>query len=142
MQCPADGGQEVGIWFSPLGPVIADSPCSSSAHIQQPCRPSLLLDKEFQGIEGNLKALEEAMPGADVRQMVAAQPLFLSEDIKVILGELRRCAFAHLNRFLQSVNGWQAAYGLTALPARVCQPSTRQGPAGDCQVARQGPKAE
>lgn len=79
-------------------------PCSRSAHVQQLCRPSLLLDKEFEGIEGNLKALEEAMPGADVRKMVAAQPLFLSEDIKVILGELRRCALAHQSS--SATRGW------------------------------------
>ena len=42
-------------------------------------------------MEGNLRQLQEAMPGADVQRMVEQQPLFLSEDVEVIMTELRRC---------------------------------------------------
>jgi hypothetical protein len=48
------------------------------------------LEEEFDRIEGNLRQLQVALPGADVQRMVEQQPLFLSEDVDVIMAELRR----------------------------------------------------
>lgn len=53
-------------------------------------RPSMLLDEEFQLIERNLKKLHDMLPGTDVVSLVEQQPLFLFEDLDVIMGELQR----------------------------------------------------
>ncbi len=53
-------------------------------------RLSMLLDEEFSLIEGNLEKLQATLPGADVVSLVEQQPLFLFEDMEVILAELRR----------------------------------------------------
>lgn len=50
----------------------------------------MLLDEEFNLIEGNLKKLHDSLPGADVVSLVEQQPLFLFEDLEVIMGELQR----------------------------------------------------
>lgn len=50
----------------------------------------MLLDEEFFAIEGNLEKLQAILPGADVVSLVEQQPLFLFEDMEVILAELRR----------------------------------------------------
>ncbi|CAL8460794.1 g325 [Coccomyxa elongata] len=52
-------------------------------------RLSMLLDEEFSLIEGNLEKLQATLPGADVVSLVEQQPLFLFEDMEVILAELR-----------------------------------------------------
>jgi hypothetical protein len=50
----------------------------------------MLLDEEFNLIEGNFKKLHDSLPGADVVSLVEQQPLFLFEDLEVIMGELQR----------------------------------------------------
>ena len=50
----------------------------------------MLLDEEFDLVEPNYEKLKEALPGTDVQHLVEQQPLFLFEDLDVIMGELRR----------------------------------------------------
>jgi hypothetical protein len=50
----------------------------------------MLLDEDFSIVEQQLQKLQETLPGTDVHQLVQRQPLFLFEDLDVILAELRR----------------------------------------------------
>ena len=38
-----------------------------------PCRPTILQDEEFGQLQGNLEQLQNALPGADVLNLVAQQ---------------------------------------------------------------------
>lgn len=53
-------------------------------------RPSILLDNEWNLIEGNLNKLRKHYKEEDISRMVAVEPVLLVEDIEEILKELSR----------------------------------------------------
>ena len=79
--------------------------CISVQELHIASRPSVLLEEEFQNIEAKLRALETALPGANVRSLCEQQPLFLNTDVGVVLEEIRRCA--SLSPVIFNQHSWQ-----------------------------------
>lgn len=55
-------------------------------------RPSLLLDGEWERVEGGVRQLAARYTEEEAARLASAEPLLLVEDLEQILEELGRCA--------------------------------------------------
>lgn len=57
------------------------------------CRPTLVLDNEFNGIPAAMGVLQHWFEADAIDHMVQEQPLFLIEDVEDAISSLNRCCF-------------------------------------------------
>lgn len=81
------------------GKTISSTPALTIIYILylSGCRPQLLLEEEFSGIDTAANKLKELFPGVKIDILVERVPLLLVEDVDIIVRELSRSETSRLS---------------------------------------------